>query len=238
MKNQSVQESVFQSLRKNILELVLLPGTIMSANEVSNMMQVSRTPVREAFIRLEREGLVQVVPQRETTVSPIDLERCWQEQFLRESLEVAALEPFIRKCKPEDIKRMRKYIELQQKKAHEKDYVSTIEIDDAFHQTIFQVAGQMLSWDIIESMSGHYRRCRLLAMQSDEIGLNVTYQHKALVDELERGDLQVAQATMRTHLRRLYNEKNMLLEKYPNYFKEEKDQFSVDFTTLNGTRYI
>ena len=237
MRNQSVQESVFQSLRKNILELVLLPGTMMSANEVSNMMQVSRTPVREAFIRLEREGLVQVVPQRETTVSPIDLERCWQEQFLRESLEVAALEPFVKRCQAEDIKRMRGYIELQQKKAHQGDSVGTIEMDDAFHQTIFQVAGQELSWEIIESMSGHYRRCRLLAMQTEKIGLNVTYQHETLVDELERGDLQVAQATMRTHLRRLYNEKNMLLEKYPEFFMEvERDQFGVNLAPLNSTR--
>jgi DNA-binding GntR family transcriptional regulator len=236
-RNQSVQESVFRYLRKNILELTLLPGTIMSANEVSNMMQVSRTPVREAFIRLEREGLVNVIPQKETTVSPIDLERSWQEQFLRESLEIAALTPFIEKCLPEDIRVMRHYIELQKKKVYQGDYISTIEIDDSFHQMIFLVAKQPLSWGIIESMSGHYRRCRILAMQTDEIGINATFQHEDLVKELESGDLEAAQVIMRTHLRRLFDEKKILLEKYPGYFQEEgKDQFKVDFTSLNAAK--
>ena len=109
----SVQESVFRSLRKNILNLTLLPGTQMSANEVSDMMQVSRTPVREAFIRLEREGLIHVIPQRETIVSRIDLRRSWQEQFLRESLELAVLAPFIKMQSTADIEKMRGYIQLQ-----------------------------------------------------------------------------------------------------------------------------
>ena len=237
---QSVQESVFRSLRKNILNLTLLPGTQMSANEVSDMMQVSRTPVREAFIRLGREGLVHIIPQRETIVSRIDLKRSWQEQFLRESLELAALAPFIRMRGTADIEIMRGYIQLQRERVQESDYISTIDIDDMFHQTIFLVAEQLLSWEIIESMSGHYRRCRLLSMQSQEIGANVIAQHETLVNELEEGDLQAAQATMRTHLRRLFDEKKLLLEKHPDFFvpTEPQDQFDVDFAALNGARQI
>ena len=234
----SVQESVFRSLRKNILNLTLLPGTQMSANEISDMMQVSRTPVREAFIRLEREGLVHVVPQRETIVSRIDLRRSWQEQFLRESLELAVLAPFIKMRGAADIEKMRGYIRLQQDRMKEGDYASTIDIDDMFHRTIFFVAEQPLSWEIIESMSGHYRRCRLLSMRVQEIGANVILQHENLVNELERGDLQTAQATMRTHLRRLFDEKSILLEKHPDFFVPagHQNQFDVDFATLNGYR--
>lgn len=94
--NLSVQEMVYSTLRKNILNLKLSPGTTMSTQEMATKLKVSRTPVREAFLRLEREGMLTVLPQRETMVSKINLKRTKQEQFMRASLEMAVLDPFIK----------------------------------------------------------------------------------------------------------------------------------------------
>jgi len=227
-KGLSVQERVYLSLRKKIMDFSMLPGTVMSANEISGMMQVSRTPVREAFVRLEREGLVNIVPQSETTVSRIDLKRAWQEQFLRESLELAALERFFQKCSREHLAKLRKIIQVQHEKLMIADYAAFIDFDDAFHRLIFIVSEQPLCWEIIESMSGHYRRIRLLTLWSGELNANVVAQHEELVDEIEKGDFPKVKLIIENHLRKLYGEEEMLLRNYPDYFKpSERDPLEI-----------
>jgi len=66
------------------MRLQLKPGTAMSTQEIADKLHVSKTPVREAFIRLQREGLVEIFPQKQTVVSRIDLKRTAQERFIRE----------------------------------------------------------------------------------------------------------------------------------------------------------
>lgn len=231
----SVQEAVFLSLRKSIMTLNLMPGTTMSANEISARFNVSRTPVREAFIRLEREGLVKIVPQRETMVSRINPKRVSQERFLRESLEIAALEPFMINCSEKNIQQLRQLIEKQRAMSTEKEFAKVVDYDDAFHRIIFEVAEQPLSWEIIESMSGHYRRIRVLTVWSDEILKNIVEQHEALVLQVESGNLKLAREVLNRHLRKLIREEETLIEKYPDFFekKEQTDLFNIDFGDLN-----
>ena len=231
VNNLSVQDRVLFSLRKSILDLDLPPGTVMSSSKVADMMQVSRTPVREAFIRLEHEGLVNIFPQKETIVSLIELKRVEQEQFLRECLEIAALEPFLQKCKDEDIQKLRELNCLQRKEAEQGNHLKSIQYDDAFHQWLFIVAGQSLSWNIIDDMSGHYRRVRLLAKHLDEVLSSALEQHEALTDALEAGDHAGAQAIVRNHIRKTSGKQEMLSKKYPNYFTstQSKDYFTSNY---------
>jgi len=225
-KSFSVQERVFLTLRKQIVDLTLRPGAVMSANEVSGRMNVSRTPVREAFIRLEQEGLVKIIPQRETVVSRIDLRRVRQEQFLRESLELAAIEPFFQKCSREHLDKLRKIIHRQYESVVRADYATLIDLDDMFHKIIFTVAEQPLSWEIIESMSGHYRRLRLITLWSDEVNSEVMLQHEAFVNAVQDGNHELCIQVMEKHLRKLFTEEEMVVIDYPYYFEaSEKDPF-------------
>ena len=90
-RKKTTQNFVYEALRKSILTLNLLPGTAISENEISQRFEVSRTPVREAFIQLAKESLLKIIPQKETLVSYIDLQRVEQEHFLRRSLETSVL---------------------------------------------------------------------------------------------------------------------------------------------------
>jgi DNA-binding GntR family transcriptional regulator len=80
-RSPSVQDSVYTALRESIMNLNLAPGTVISEKEISCRYEVSRTPVREAFIHLSKEGLIKVIPQKETQVSLIDFARVEQEFF-------------------------------------------------------------------------------------------------------------------------------------------------------------
>ncbi|MCL6639666.1 MAG: GntR family transcriptional regulator, partial [Firmicutes bacterium] len=82
---------VYAKLREQILNLELPPGTALSEQESALAFKVSRTPVRESFMRLAQEGLVEVLPQRGTFVSLIDTELVEEARFMREQLEAAVV---------------------------------------------------------------------------------------------------------------------------------------------------
>ena len=235
MDKQNTQSQVYNTMRKSILSLNLLPGTAISENEISQKFHVSRTPVRETFIKLEKECLIQIIPQKGTFVSLIDLDRVEQEYFLRRSLECSVIEQFIKKADDSNFAEMQKYIKLQKSFMEQKDYLHFIEYDDLFHKSIFEGAGQKLSWDLTENFSGHYFRVRMLSIWQHGIADNIVTQHKELLDALKQHDLNMSKERLESHLLKLNDEKEMLLTRFPDYFNtaKSKDNFAIDFGGLN-----
>ena len=230
-EERSVQDLVYTALRRSIINLNLLPGTAVSEKEISLKFQVSRTPVREAFIQLSREGLVEVIPQKETLVSPIDYARVEQEFFLRDSLEAAVLEPFIVKSGPEVFAELEFQIEKQAAAFEKDEQVNFLVYDNSFHRVFFETAEQSLSWQVLESMGGHYYRIRLLSTWLNGISRNIISEHRALHSALKKKDLAKARALLKAHLHHLPADFKILREKYPQYFTQDAkaNLFDVDF---------
>lgn len=226
----SVGEAVYHSLRSAIIELRLAPGVEMSEKEIALRMEVSRTPVREAFIKLSKEALVEVLPQKGTVVSRIDLERVRQERFLRESLELAVLDRFMLVHQPDDLVQMHELIAAQRTAETAGDEERMMEYDNAFHKVLFTVADQLLSWEAIENMGGHYRRVRQLTTRT-EIVKGIVKQHEQLLHAIESGEADKARDILGKHLRKLILEKDELLKNYPDFFntRETANPFFLGF---------
>jgi DNA-binding GntR family transcriptional regulator len=228
----SIQDAIYNSLRKNIINLRLEPGKSISEKEIALRYKVSRTPVREAFIHLAKEGLVQVIPQKETVVSLIDWSRLEQEFFLRESLEAAVLESFVKKSGPEHFALMEHLIEEQSAAFEAADYIKFLDTDDNFHHVFFEPAGQDLSWEVMQSMNGHYRRVRLLKIRLKGIAVGVVVQHRKILSALRKKDLPAARELLKEHLHQLDVEEGLLKENFPQYFAVpggNEDPYSIDF---------
>ena len=226
-----VQDSVYAALRKSIINLNLLPGTAISEKEISLRYKVSRTPVREAFIHLSKEGLVEVFPQKETLVSHIDYARVEQEFFLREHLESAVLDLFIAKSRPEDFAKLGGIIEKQTQAFNANDYVNFMIYDNDFHRVFFETSGQALSGQVLESMGGHYYRVRLLTTWLNGIPKSIISQHRALLSSLKKKDPAKTRALLDEHLHQLPTELKLLQEKYPQFFAAPAREklYDVDF---------
>ena len=228
-EDRSVQDSVYTALRKSIINLNLLPGTAISEKEISLRYHVSRTPVREAFIHLSKEGLVEVIPQKETLVSLIDYARVEQELFLREHLEKAVLEHFVSKSGPEDFAKLEAFIEKQTQAFNNNDYVNFIMYDNDFHRVFFETAGQELSGQVLESMGGHYYRVRLLSTWINGIPKSIVSEHKTLFASFKKKDLAKARVLLNEHLHQLPSELKILKETYPQYFAPPEGERLFDF---------
>ncbi len=216
--NNTVLGAVYDELKRSIITLRLVPGTVISTQEIAKKLNVSRTPVREAFLRLQSEDLVEIIPQKETIVSRIDLRRVEQERFLRETLEVAAIPGFLNHCTPEVIERLRMNMKLQEESCRSKAYVLFIEQDNDFHRQIFEVADQHLSWNVIINNNGHYNRIRTLTVQDEQTLEASMRQHERMIEMMEqRKETELCEELIK-HVRKLNVEKDALLQLYPEYF--------------------
>src|SRR3974390_3259530 len=106
---------VFETLHASIIEIKLAPGTALSRTELQRQFHVSSTPIRDALMRLEEIGLVDVFPQSGTLVSLIDVPQARQAQFLRLSVELEAVRKLASSPDPSALRRMRDAIAEQRK---------------------------------------------------------------------------------------------------------------------------
>ena len=221
VKVDSAQEKVYRTLRDEILSMVLKPGTIISTQEIAGLLGVSRTPVREAFIRLQGENLLDVAPQKGTAVALIDLDRVYQERFIREALEVENLRRFVPAASEQTIADMRNNILLQKDAMQNGRCLEYKELDDQFHQRAFETTHEELSADIVRQVNGHYDRIRLITAWEGNIAFNAIEEQSRLVDCVEQRDVERAQQLLRSHLQQLWVQERSLMELYPDYFKQK-----------------
>ena len=215
---QTAASQIYRALRDSILTMQLAPGATLSEQETAARLGVSRTPVREAFIRLSREKMLIVSPQRRTAVARIDLDRVRQEQFLREAIEIAVAEQFLRLARGEDYDALEACLSQQRAALALADFPAFLRHDDAFHHRLYAATGNDLAAQAVRRNCFDYQRLRSLsAADAPTQRLNLT-QHEALLSLLRRGDLAAAQGLLREHLRRLFEEIPAMREQHPAYF--------------------
>ena len=224
VKKNSIQNEVYKVLKEGIMTLQLVPGTAMSTQEMADKLNVSRTPVREAFIRLHEASLVYIIPQRETIVSRIDMTRAAQERFIRESLELSVLDLFFENCTDRVIAEMRECIREQRRCQREKRYADLILFDDRMHRILFMESGMKLAWETLQSVNGHDFRYRVLAVQDEDIMKGIITQHEEIVSLIERGDKRKVKKVLSNHFGKVKYEKSRLQERYPEYFLTDENK--------------
>ncbi|WP_425038707.1 GntR family transcriptional regulator [Primorskyibacter sp. S187A] len=207
-------------LRSRIIRNDLRPMSRLSEPELAKEYGVSRQPVREAFITLMNEGLVEVRPQRGTYVCKIDYNAVLNARFVREAVEA----DIVRKLASEDdanlIRELRRQLTMQKdvaKDAPEK----FMELDEQFHMTLAQGAGFAKSWDFLEGIKSQMDRVRFITFEEFPISKLID-QHERIVDFIEQKTVSGAEDAMRDHLREILNSLPRVQDLYPDYFENSR----------------
>jgi DNA-binding GntR family transcriptional regulator len=206
---------VYETLRRKVLTLELPPGAALSENELAAALGVSRTPVRESLILLAEEGLVQVFPQVGSFVSRVDPERVRDAQFLREAVELAALDDMPSELDPETVAELRTNLDRQQELGI--DLEEFFGLDEAFHHGLLGLSGHARAWSTVVSAKGHLDRARRLGLQETPPA-PFAEQHREIFDAVVEGDLTRARDTMRKHLRAVFDDIERLRVRSPELF--------------------
>jgi DNA-binding GntR family transcriptional regulator len=215
---------VYETLRRKVLALELPPGTALSENELAAALGVSRTPVRESLILLADEGLVHVFPQVGTFVSRVDPDRVRDAQFLREAVELAALDDMPTDLDPAVVAELRTNLDRQQVPGI--DLEEFFELDEAFHHGLLQLSGHARAWSTVVSAKGHLDRARRLGLKQSAPG-SFADQHVEIFHAVVDGDLARARDTMRTHLRTVFDDIERLRQRSPELFASDDGSVPV-----------
>lgn len=211
---------VFERLRNAIIALELPPGAPLSRAELAAQFGVSSTPVRDALMRLEEEGLVDVFPQHATVVSRIDIGRAQQAHFLRQALELEIVRLLAASADAALVIRLDQAIALQQQFAKAGEFEAFMATDNDFHAQLYAAAGKQDLWSLVRSRSGHIDRLRRLHLPSPGKAQNIVRHHRLIARALEAGDADAAQLHLRKHLSGTLSELDSIRSHHPEYLTD------------------
>ncbi|ETT47635.1 GntR family transcriptional regulator [Paenibacillus sp. FSL H7-689] len=220
--NQKIRGSTraysYNLLKERILHLELKPGTKISEKEIADELQVSRTPVREAFMKLAEEELLDIIPQSGTIVSHINLEHVEEGRFMREKMEkeivTLACVSF-----PEEFRfRLETNIAMQEVCIGKNNFYRLFELDEEFHQILFQGTGKLRTWKMLQQLNIPFNRLRLLRLAEDSNLEVIISQHKEIYRLITERQTEQAVQVMEAHLRLVVIEQESIRAKYPHYF--------------------
>jgi len=220
--NQKIRGSTraysYNLLKERILHLELKPGTKISEKEIADELQVSRTPVREAFMKLAEEELLDIIPQSGTIVSHINLEHVEEGRFMREKMEkeivTLACVSF-----PEEFRfRLETNIAMQEVCIGKNNFYRLFELDEEFHQILFQGTGKLRTWKMLQQLNIPFNRLRLLRLAEDSNLEVIISQHKDIYRLITERKTEQAVQVMEAHLRLVVIEQESIKVKYPHYF--------------------
>jgi DNA-binding GntR family transcriptional regulator len=211
-------KAIFDRLYADILSLRLPPGTALQEKRIAEEFGVSRTPVREALLRLSEGGLVDIYPQSGTVVSRVSVGAIPEAVVVRKSLECTTVERATTIASAADIGKLQAIIARQKAYAVLGDTSSFHEQDEAFHEAIAQIAGYPGIWTILKTVKVQIDRARRLTLPVLGRMDHVIGEHESILEAIAAHDVQQARERMLLHLSAVIPDVAELRSRYPDYF--------------------
>ena len=217
----SLQDQSYHTIRRKIVYLDYKPGEKLGVKQLCDDLDMGRTPVREALVRLAQEGLVRTVPQSGTYVATIDLELMEMEQFARFTLEKELLNHIRGRLTGEQERAYRLLIEQYRVlESHpEAEYRETrmLDLDNAFHRRAFELCGMEGHFDHMLSTFQHIERLRKFSLQTDE-NKSVCGAHTRILEAVLNGTEEDVSRELSEHLHRYKLSVDQARAAHPDYF--------------------
>ncbi len=218
--NETGRDYALRVIKDNIIHLELAPGSRVSEKELADEMGLSRTPVREALQELARTRLVEIYPQRGSTVSYIDYQLVDEARFLRSVLECAVVEIVCDTADPYQIVQLESSIKMQEFLLKNGTSDELLNADNEFHKELFQIADRMQSYSMMTGMTAHFDRVRNISLTTVK-DLKIVEDHQKILDAIKEKDKVKARQLMDLHLNRYKIDQEAIQEKYSEYVKAQ-----------------
>jgi DNA-binding GntR family transcriptional regulator len=208
-------------LYSDILTGRLRPGESLSETRIAEQHGISRTPVREVFQKLAKEGLLRIVPQIGTFVAPINLASVNASQFIREALECRAVRDAASRASRQQVAALKEQIEVQAKAIRTGDHVAFFGLDETMHRLVLETSGHRGVWNLIASVKAQLDRVRYLSLE-DQAWLTMIFrQHREIVAAIAARNPARAESAMQEHLRTAFAAVERIASSHAEFFEEE-----------------
>ena len=219
-RSRQAAPQILETLRTRILSLELTPNTLISRAGLQAEFGVSQTPLRDALMKLDEEGLVEVYPQHATVVARIDLTTARQAHFLRLAVELEALRRIVPSADAALTARLELHLARQREAQESGDRAAFEEADFDFHAAFYDAAAVPELWHLVRRQSGHIDRLRRLNLPIPGKIEAILADHAAILEAIRRRDAEAATEALRRHLSGTLSIIDDIRARYPNYLVE------------------
>jgi DNA-binding GntR family transcriptional regulator len=230
LKSEPMARQVTRALRQAIVTMQLAPGEMLSEQDLARRFGVSRSPVREALIKLSEAGLVRVLPQRGTQVVKISRAGVEDARFIREAVETAVVREAALKAGPAILAELNASLTRQRRAQRSRSTEEFLALDEEFHRLLAEAAGRPAAWQIIEDIKPQMDRVRFLDMTQAIPRHVVIAQHAVIVDAIKAGDPVAAEKAMRSHMSEILRSLPELAAQHPELFEWEAENSPLELS--------
>ncbi|MDR5760442.1 GntR family transcriptional regulator [Caballeronia sp. LZ035] len=193
-------DTVFAQIRARILDNALRPGAYATEQDLAESFGVSRTPVREAMVRLRDEGLVELVPRRGMRVLPVSVADMREIYQILTSLEATAAELVAtRKPAAKDLQALERACVAMDRALAKDDLEAWAAADEAFHLHLLKLCGNARLEQIVRKYWDQIHRVRFITLKLGPKPHASAGEHREIVAALARADADTAQRLFREH---------------------------------------
>lgn len=211
----SLAEAAYQTMRRRILDNIWPPGYRALEQALASELGMSRTPLREALIRLAKEGLVEVIPRHGMSVLPVSAADLRDIYEMLTALEAMAAELAVRR-KPTEAQ-LKPLIEASRdmgRALKANDLEAWAAADESFHQYLVTLSGNRLLIEAVQNCWDRAHRARMVTLRMRPKPTHSTREHMDVVDKIRDGDARAAFDAHRAHRERGSRELLAILEQF------------------------
>jgi DNA-binding GntR family transcriptional regulator len=211
---------IYSDLRRELVSLQRRPGEAISEAQIALSFGVSRTPVREAILKLSDEGLLEIYPQSGIFVSRIPIAALPESIIIRKVLEETTARLAAERATSSQILALRSVLERQREASAAGDIETFHQADELFHATVADVAGYPGIWKFIQQVKVHVDRYRRLTLPQLGRIPKVITEHEAVLTAIEAHDPERARRAMEAHLTSLLDNISATQDINPEFFDQ------------------
>jgi DNA-binding GntR family transcriptional regulator len=214
---------IYSDLRIELVSLRRRPGEPLSEAEIALSYGVSRTPVREAILKLSDEGLLEIFPQSGIFVSRIPVAALPEAIIIRKALEETTARLAAERATSSQVLVLHSILERQREADAAGDGDAFHQADELFHSAIADVAGYPGIWTLILQVKVHVDRYRRLTLPQKGRIARTIGEHEAILAAIEAHDPAAAGAAMEAHLERLLSDISATRSINPEFFDQRNE---------------
>ena len=193
----TLADRVFQTLREQILEGIYKPGQKFNIDQLARDLGVSNTPIREAMARLERLGLVEIIPYCGPKIKHLNVSQLTDLYEVRIALEELAVRLVVQSEDPEVFNGMAEALQMQERASSGNDPRAVVDADRAFHDALVQASGNSVLLEMLPNLSDRTRLLLELNTPPSEkmdkaAALRVLQDHRRIYEALREGNQETA----------------------------------------------
>lgn len=213
------QTRAYSKIKELILKDSLRPGQKISKNLLVKETGIGDTPVREAMLRLQREGLLKVIPQSGTYISKINLKEVYQARFVRETIEKEILADICQTISSQELAELESKLKIQRIYFEAKDTQRYFQLDEEFHYFFYEIAEKKFVWHWLQEINTALNRYRFLRLKVKDLSWeNILTEHETILQLIKDKEIELLKSAISSHLNKVDEDSEIVIKKFPDYF--------------------